>query len=78
MPFSDRHGRAGVFVSPCFPLITCLICYSGRCLRYVPKIMNGGLAGIVGVTCVFPIDLVKTRLQNQPILANGEVQYKGM
>lgn len=40
--------------------------------------MNGGLAGVVGVTCVFPIDLVKTRLQNQPILPNGEVQYKGI
>ncbi|EPB80593.1 glutamate carrier 1 domain protein [Ancylostoma ceylanicum] len=50
----------------------------GQEFSYVPKIMNGGLAGIVGVTCVFPIDLVKTRLQNQPILANGEVQYKGI
>lgn len=45
---------------------------------YLPKIVNGGVAGIVGVTCVFPIDLVKTRLQNQPILSNGEVQYKGI
>uniref|UniRef100_A0A0K0D662 Mitochondrial glutamate carrier 2 n=1 Tax=Angiostrongylus cantonensis TaxID=6313 RepID=A0A0K0D662_ANGCA len=46
--------------------------------RYLPKIVNGGIAGIVGVTCVFPIDLVKTRLQNQPILRNGEAQYKGI
>ncbi|KAH0618964.1 hypothetical protein JD844_018541 [Phrynosoma platyrhinos] len=29
------------------------------------KLINGGVAGIVGVTCIFPIDLVKTRLQNQ-------------
>ncbi|WAR08629.1 GHC1-like protein, partial [Mya arenaria] len=27
----------------------------------VPKVINGSIAGIVGVTCVFPIDLVKTR-----------------
>ena len=33
--------------------------------RLLPKIINGSIAGIVGVTCVFPIDLVKTRLQNQ-------------
>ncbi|CAD6188722.1 unnamed protein product [Caenorhabditis auriculariae] len=45
---------------------------------YVPKIMNGGLAGIIGVSCVFPIDLVKTRLQNQTVGKNGEVQYKGI
>ncbi|KHJ94296.1 putative glutamate carrier 1 [Oesophagostomum dentatum] len=50
----------------------------GQEFSYVPKIMNGGLAGIVGVTCVFPIDLVKTRLQNQPILPDGKVQYRGI
>lgn len=33
----------------------------------IPKIVNGSIAGIVGVTCVFPIDLVKTRLQNQQV-----------
>ncbi|CAJ0957957.1 unnamed protein product, partial [Mesorhabditis belari] len=44
---------------------------------YLPKIMNGGLAGIVGVTCVFPIDLVKTRLQNQ-VVVDGKLQYAGI
>ncbi|XP_045564451.1 mitochondrial glutamate carrier 1 isoform X2 [Salmo salar] len=29
------------------------------------KLINGGIAGLIGVTCVFPIDLAKTRLQNQ-------------
>ncbi|XP_056128618.1 mitochondrial glutamate carrier 1 [Rhinichthys klamathensis goyatoka] len=29
------------------------------------KLINGGVAGLIGVTCVFPIDLAKTRLQNQ-------------
>uniref|UniRef100_A0A8C7RVV8 Mitochondrial glutamate carrier 1 n=1 Tax=Oncorhynchus mykiss TaxID=8022 RepID=A0A8C7RVV8_ONCMY len=39
------------------------------------KLINGGIAGIVGVTCVFPIDLVKTRLQNQ---RQGHQIYKNM
>ncbi|CAF98870.1 unnamed protein product, partial [Tetraodon nigroviridis] len=38
------------------------------------KLINGGVAGLVGVTCVFPIDLAKTRLQNQ----QGLQIYKGM
>nr|AKN21594.1 slc25a-26 [Schmidtea mediterranea] len=42
---------------------------------FLPKILNGGIAGIVGVTCVYPIDLVKTRLQNQQ---SGVKLYNGM
>lgn len=48
-----------------------------RHFSYLPKILNGGLAGIIGVTCVFPIDLVKTRLQNQRTL-DGKTQYNGI
>lgn len=44
----------------------------------MPKILNGGFAGIVGVTCVFPIDLIKTRLQNQRARPDGSVKYNGM
>lgn len=44
----------------------------------LPRIINGGIAGIVGVTCVFPIDLVKTRLQNQQILPNGQPMYRNI
>ncbi|XP_058835876.1 mitochondrial glutamate carrier 1-like isoform X2 [Topomyia yanbarensis] len=44
----------------------------------VPKIINGGIAGIIGVSCVFPLDLVKTRLQNQQIGPNGEKMYRSM
>ncbi|XP_061727980.1 mitochondrial glutamate carrier 1-like [Cydia pomonella] len=46
--------------------------------QILPKIINGGIAGIIGVSVVFPIDLVKTRLQNQVIGPNGEKQYKNM
>jgi len=44
----------------------------------LPKIVNGGIAGIIGVSCVFPLDLVKTRLQNQKLGPNGEKMYTGM
>uniref|UniRef100_A0A4X2KBL6 Mitochondrial glutamate carrier 1 n=1 Tax=Vombatus ursinus TaxID=29139 RepID=A0A4X2KBL6_VOMUR len=39
------------------------------------KLINGGIAGLIGVTCVFPIDLAKTRLQNQQ---NGQRIYTSM
>lgn len=39
------------------------------------KLINGGIAGLIGVTCVFPIDLAKTRLQNQ---RNGQRTYTSM
>lgn len=46
--------------------------------RLIPKIINGGIAGIIGVSVVFPLDLVKTRLQNQVVGPNGERMYKSM
>ncbi|PBC34420.1 mitochondrial glutamate carrier 1 isoform X2 [Apis cerana] len=46
--------------------------------KLLPKIINGGIAGIIGVSVVFPLDLVKTRLQNQIITPNGEKMYKSM
>lgn len=49
-----------------------------RQFTLVPKIINGGIAGIIGVSCVFPLDLVKTRLQNQKVGPNGERQYSSM
>ncbi|RUS71013.1 hypothetical protein EGW08_021225 [Elysia chlorotica] len=44
----------------------------------LPRVINGSIAGIVGVTCVFPIDLVKTRLQNQQPGPKGELFYKSL
>lgn len=37
----------------------------------MPRIINASIAGIVGVTCVFPLDLAKTRWQNTPASTNG-------
>lgn len=60
---SSTRIQAAPFVAPKaqFPLLA--------------KVINGGVAGIVGVACVFPIDLAKTRLQNQRI---GHEVYKSM
>lgn len=55
----------------CYVLVCCdLPLYS-----LPAKLINGGIAGMVGVTCVFPIDLAKTRLQNQ---RSGQQIYKNM
>lgn len=45
------------------------------CFSLPAKLINGGIAGLIGVTCVFPIDLAKTRLQNQQ---NGSRIYTSM
>jgi len=51
---------------------------NARQFALLPKIVNGGIAGIIGVSCVFPLDLVKTRLQNQKVGPNGEKMYSSM
>lgn len=51
---------------------------SSKQFALLPKIINGGIAGIIGVSCVFPLDLVKTRLQNQQVGPKGEKMYHSM
>ncbi|XP_011497783.1 PREDICTED: mitochondrial glutamate carrier 1 [Ceratosolen solmsi marchali] len=46
--------------------------------KLLPKIVNGGIAGIIGVSVIFPLDLVKTRLQNQVAGPGGEKLYSSM
>lgn len=41
------------------------------------KLVNGAIAGVVGTLVIFPIDMVKTRLQNQRVGANGLLPYSG-
>ncbi|KAK7176787.1 hypothetical protein R3I93_000892 [Phoxinus phoxinus] len=48
---------------------------AGKQISLPAKLINGGIAGLIGVTCVFPIDLAKTRLQNQQ---NGSRIYTSM
>lgn len=39
---------------------------------FLPRILNASIAGIIGVTCVFPLDLAKTRWQNTPAAVAGQ------
>eukprot|EP00743_Colponemidia_sp_Colp-15_P002397 GILK01002598.1.p1 GENE.GILK01002598.1~~GILK01002598.1.p1 ORF type:complete len:308 (+),score=33.41 GILK01002598.1:39-962(+) len=42
------------------------------------KLLVGAVAGVIGTTIIFPMDLVKTRLQNQKALSGGEKPYNGI
>lgn len=42
------------------------------------KVIDGALAGLVGVTATFPLDLAKTRLQNQVTAPNQQPKYKNL
>jgi len=42
------------------------------------KCIDGGLAGVTGVTATFPLDLSKTRLQNQVVLPGQERKYRNL
>lgn len=41
------------------------------------KLINGAIAGVVGVSCTFPLDLAKTRLQDQRNLGPRK-QYRNL
>ena len=43
----------------------------------LPRIIDGGIGGFLGVTFIYPVDLAKTRLQNQRALGSNNV-YKGL
>lgn len=45
--------------------------------RWLALVANGGIAGFTGLLCTFPIDLSKTRLQNQQVV-DGKRMYNGV
>ena len=45
-------------------------------VEQVYRFVLGGIAGGTGATAVYPIDLVKTRMQNQRGSLAGEIMYK--
>jgi solute carrier family 25 (mitochondrial aspartate/glutamate transporter), member 12/13 len=44
--------------------------------KFMSNFVLGGVAGGVGVVCVYPIDLVKTRMQNQRSTKSGSLMYR--
>ncbi|KAJ1964773.1 mitochondrial aspartate-glutamate transporter agc1 [Dipsacomyces acuminosporus] len=46
-------------------------------VRLLAKLGNGAVAGITGVSIIYPLDMVKTRLQNQKPNAQGKLPYSG-
>ena len=49
---------------------------TGMILTQATNFAMGAIAGGIGATAVYPIDLVKTRMQNQRSVVVGEVLYK--
>jgi len=47
-------------------------------LKITAKVINGGLAGVIGVSLSFPLDTAKTRLQNQTILPGEKPKFTGL
>lgn len=45
-------------------------------IPFMTKLVTGAVAGVIGTCCVFPIDIVKTRLQNQVVAADGSRMYR--
>lgn len=59
-----------------FPVVTHKRGFFGQALDAAQNFALGSIAGAFGATIVYPIDLVKTRMQNQRSKVVGELMYK--
>jgi hypothetical protein len=47
--------------------------------NFSSKLICGAIAGVIGTSIIFPLDIIKTRLQNQkPVGPRKELAYNGM
>jgi solute carrier family 25 aspartate/glutamate transporter 12/13 len=47
-----------------------------KTVKFSLKVLYGGIAGAIGATAVYPIDMVKTRMQNQRLTPGAPQLYK--
>lgn len=46
---------------------------------FTTKLVCGAIAGVIGTSIIFPLDIIKTRLQNQkPVGPSKTLAYSGM
>lgn len=72
----DPSWQAPKPVSGMLPITTQGRGFFGQALDAAQNFALGSIAGAFGATIVYPIDLVKTRMQNQRSKVVGELMYK--
>lgn len=62
--------------NPMTPRVNVQLSAGAQTLKSIYQFAVGSVAGAIGATMVYPIDLVKTRMQNQRKVAASEILYK--
>lgn len=73
---ASKAGGSLVYLSPHQAPGHQQLSSTGQILKSAYQFTVGSVAGAIGATFVYPIDLVKTRMQNQRSLVVGEMLYK--